>query len=146
MKVMKMKCKSMKYSVISLIFVSVLSAAALITALYSKKSGGEAYSYFFGAATGTFAVALAQALRCLKMRKDLKYRKKQEIVQKDERIINLRNRSMAVSYYITVIALAVASIASAVCGDMARAGEFSSILSLSVAVYFISYLVLSHKE
>lgn len=146
MKVMKMKCKSMKYSVISLIFVLILSAAALIMAFYSKKSGGESYSYFFGAATGTFAVALMQTVRCLKMRKNLKYRKKQEIAQKDERIINLRNRSMAVSYYMTVIALAVSSIVSAVCGDMAHAGEFSLILSLSVAVYFISYLVLSHKE
>lgn len=136
----------MKYSVISLVFVSVLSAAALIMAFYAKKRGWESYSYFFGAATGTFTVALMQAFRCLKMRKDLKYRKKQEIAQKDERIINLRNRSMAVSYYVTVICIAVASIVFAIKGDMDSARNFSTVLSLSAVVYFISYLVLSHKE
>lgn len=141
-----MKHKSDKYTLISLLFVLVLSAGAVFAGFYFKKKGEESYTYFFGIAAGAGTVVLAQVFRYLKMLKNSKYRKEQEIAQKDERLISLRNRSMAVSYYATVIGVAAASIISAVKGDIGSAEGFSMILSLSAVVYFVAYLILSHKE
>lgn len=141
-----MKCKSLKYNIISLSFIAVLIVIFSCIAIQFKKTGNEAYSYFLGATSGFAMVALCQAVRVFVMLKNSKYRKEQEIAQKDERIINLRNRSMAVSYYVTIIGIAVASIAFAIKGDMDSARNFSTVLSLSAVVYLIAYLVLSHKE
>lgn len=141
-----MKSKSLKYSVISLIFCLALSTGAFSTAFYFVKADSDTSAYFFGAGSGTAAVAVAMAIKIAVMLKNPKYRKEQETAQKDERLISLRNRSMAVSYYITVIGVAIASIVFAVKGDMYSARNLSTILCFSFAVYLIAYLVLSHKE
>ncbi len=146
MKVMKMKCKSMKYNVISTLFVMLLFSGALFAGFYFQKNGGTSSSYFFGGATGLLLVAIANSIRILRMKKNPKYKKEQETAQKDERLISLRNRSMAVAYYLTVMGAAVASIISAVRGDMNSAENFSLLLSMSLVVYLVSYLILSHKE
>lgn len=141
-----MKCKSMKYNVISTLFVMLLFSGALFAGFYFQKNGGASSSYFFGGATGLLLVAIANSIRILRMKKNPKYRKEQETAQKDERLISIRNRSMAVAYYLTVMGAAVASIISAVRGDMNSAENFSLLLSISLVVYLISYLILSHKE
>lgn len=141
-----MKHKSLKNSIISLIFCLALSAGAFSAAFYFVKADSDTSAYFFGAGTGTAAVAVAMAIKIAVMLKNPKYRKEQETAQKDERLISLRNRSMAVSYYITVIGVAIASIVFAVKGDMHSARNLSTILCFSFAVYLIAYLVLSHKE
>lgn len=141
-----MKCKSMKSNIISLAILAVLSAATVIAAIHLKKSGSEASAYFLGVFAGLTAVAVGQTVRILIMLKNSKYRKSQEIAQKDERIISIRNRSMAVSYHVTIFATAAASIISAASGDMKSASNFSLLLCISSAVYLIADLVLSHKE
>lgn len=141
-----MKSKSLKYSVISLMFCFALTAGAFSAAFYFVKINSHTSAYFFGAGTGAAAVALAMAIKIAVMLKNPKYRKEQENAQKDERLISLRNRSMAVSYYVTVICVAVASIIFAVKGDIDGAQNSSAVLSFSFAVYVIAYLILSHKE
>lgn len=141
-----MKCKSMKYNVISTLFVMLLFSGALFAGFYFKNKGGTSSEYFFGGATGLLLVAIANSIRILRMKKNPKYKKEQETAQKDERLISLRNRSMAVAYYLTVMGAAVASIISAVRGDMNSAENFSLLLSMSLVVYLVSYLILSHKE
>lgn len=146
MKVMQMKCKSMKVNIISLAILAVLSAATVFAGFYLKKTGSEASAYIFGVFTGLTAVAVGQTVRIIKMLKNAKYRKEQEIAQKDERLISINNRSMAVSYRITILATTAASIISAAASDMKSASNFSLLLCISSAVYLIAYLVLSHKE
>lgn len=141
-----MKCKSVKINIISMAVLAVLSAATVFAGFYLKKSGSESSVYFFGVFTGLMLVALVQAVRIIKMQKNAKYRKEQEIAQKDERLISIRNRSTAVSYRITILVTAAASIISAAMGDMKSASNFSLLLCISSAVYLIAYLVLSHKE
>lgn len=140
-----MKCKSLKNNIISLIFLSVLSIAAAFCGFYFKDSGGSA-SFFFGAASGLAAAVLARTVQILIMLKHPKYRKSQEIAQNDERLKTIRNRSMAVSYTVTIIALAFVSCIFAAMGNMQRASDCSMVICLSVVIYFVSYLVLSHKE
>lgn len=140
-----MKCKSMKYNVISTLFVMLLFSGALFAGFYFQKNGG-ASSYFFGGATGLLLVAVFNSIRMLKMKKNPKYRKKQETAQKDERLISLRNRSTAVAFFVLVIFCAVLSIISAIKGDMDKASDFSLVICIGTAVHFISYLILSHKE
>lgn len=141
-----MKCKSMKYNVISTLFVMLLFSGALFAGFYFQKNSGASSSYFFGGATGLLLVAIANSIRILRMKKNPKYRKEQETAQKDERLISIRNRSMAVAYYLTVMGAAVASIISAARGNMDGAENFSLLLSMSLVVYLVSYLILSHKE
>lgn len=141
-----MKCKSMKYNVISTLFVMFLFSGALFAGFYFQKNGGTSSEYFFGGATGLLLVAIANSIRILRMKKNPKYKKEQETAQKDERLISLRNRSMAVSYYLTVMGAAVASIISAVRGDMVSAENFSFLSSISLVIYLVTYLILSHKE
>lgn len=141
-----MKCKSMKYNVISTLFVMFLFSGALFAGFYFKNKDGASSSYFFGGATGLLLVAIANSIRILRMKKNPKYRKEQETAQKDERLISLRNRSMAVSYYLTVMGAAVASIISAARGDMVSAENFSFLSSISLVIYLVTYLILSHKE
>lgn len=141
-----MKCKSMKYNVISTLFVMLLFSGALFAGFYFKNKGGASSSYFFGGATGLLLVAVFNSIRMLKMKKNPKYRKEQETAQKDERLISLRNRSMAVAFFVLVISCAVLSIISAIKGDMDKASDFSLVICIGTAVHFISYLILSHKE
>lgn len=136
----------MKNNIISVAVLAVLSAATLFAAIYLKKSGSESSTYFFGMFTGLTAVAVFQSVRILIMLKNSKYRKSQELAQKDERLISINNRSRAVSFAVTVFATAAASIISAATGDMKSASKFSLLLCISTAVYLIAYLVLSHKE
>lgn len=141
-----MKHKSIRYTVISVAFVALLSVTLIFAGLHLKKTGAESSDYFLGAATGLMLVALAHTARIIKMSKNAKYRKKQEIEQNDERIISIRNRAMAVSYYATIMITAAASLISAALGNMENASHFSMLLSLSAVVYLVAYLVLSHKE
>lgn len=141
-----MKAKSIKYNLISTVFVMILFLGSLFAGFYFQNNGGASSSYFFGGATGLILVAIANSIRILRMKKNPKYRKEQETAQKDERLISIRNRSMAVAYYLTVMGAAVASIVSAVRGDMAGAENFSLLSSISLVVYLVAYLILSHKE
>lgn len=141
-----MKCKSMKYNVISTLFVMLLFSGALFAGFYFKNKGETSPEYFFGFAAGLLLVAVFNSIRMLKMKKNPKYRKEQETAQKDERLISLRNRSMAVAFFVLVISCAALSVISAIEGDMEKASDFSLVICIGTAVHFISYLILSHKE
>ncbi len=141
-----MKCKSMKYNVISTLFVMLLFSGALFAGFYFKNKGETSPEYFFGFAAGLLLVAVFNSIRMLKMKKNPKYKKEQEIAQTDERLISLRNRSMAVAFFVLVISCAALSVISAIEGDMEKASDFSLVICIGTAVHFISYLILSHKE
>ena len=146
MKVTGMKHKSIKYIVISLLNCFVITTGAFSAAFYFSEVGSQASSYFFGAGSGAAAVMVFNTVKLAIMLKNPKYRKEQEAAQKDERLISIRNRSMAVSFYTMIICAAVASFVFAAKGDLEKAGHFSGFLCVSTAVYFIAYIILSHKE
>lgn len=141
-----MKCKSMKYNIISTLFIIFLFSGALFAGFYFKNKGETSPEYFFGFAAGLLLVAVFNSIRMLKMKKNPKYKKEQEIAQTDERLISLRNRSTAVAFFVLVISCAALSVISAVEGDMEKASDFSLVICIGTAVHFISYLILSHKE
>lgn len=141
-----MKCKSMKYSVISTLFIIFLFSGALFAGFYFKNKGGTSDEYFFGFAAGLLLVAIFNSIRMLKMKRNPKYKKEQEIAQADERLKSIRNRSSAVAFFVLVLACAALSFVSAIEGDMDKASDFSLVICIGTAVHFISYLILSHKE
>lgn len=136
----------MKYNIISTLFIIFLFSGALFAGFYFKNKGETSPEYFFGFAAGLLLVAVFNSIRMLKMKKNPKYKKEQEIAQTDERLISLRNRSTAVAFFVLVISCAALSVISAVEGDMEKASDFSLVICIGTAVHFISYLILSHKE
>lgn len=136
----------MKYNIISTLFIIFLFSGALFAGFYFKNKGETSPEYFFGFAAGLLLVAVFNSIRMLKMKKNPKYKKEQEIAQTDERLISLRNRSTAVAFFVLVISCAALSVISAIEGDMEKASDFSLVICIGTAVHFISYLILSHKE
>lgn len=102
-------------------------------------------SMYAGMGGGLIAVGALQVARNLKYRRDPEYREKIDTVANDERNRFLRMKSWSWTGYIVVLVEAVGVIAAMILGRQELQQMLTYSVCLILAVYWITYLVLSKK-
>ena len=102
-------------------------------------------SMYAGMGGGLLAVGALQVARNLKYRKDPEYREKIDTENNDERNRFLRMKSWSWTGYIVVLVEAVGVIAAMILGRQELQQMLTYSVCLILAVYWITYLILSKK-
>ena len=102
-------------------------------------------SLFAGMGGALMAVGILRLLRIRKYRTDEAYRRKIDVETGDERNRFLRMKSWAWTGYIVVLVQAIASVIAMLLGHRQVQEILLYSVCLIVAVYWISYMVLSRK-
>ena len=102
-------------------------------------------SMYAGMGGGLIVVGALQVARNLKYRKDPEYREKIDTESNDERNRFLRMKSWSWTGYIVVLVEAVGVIAAMILGRQELQQMLTYSVCLILAVYWITYLVLSKK-
>ena len=120
----------------------VILGAALIALSVAEVLDSARYSAMGG---GLVAVGALQIARNLKYRKDTQYREKIDIELKDERSRFLRMQSWAWTGYVVVLVQGVGAVVAMALGKETVQLVLSYSVCLIIAVYWVSYLILSRK-
>lgn len=120
----------------------VLVGAALIALSVMEVLNSSMYA---GLGGGLFAVGLLQIARNIKYRKDPTYREKIDTEANDERNRYLRMKSWSWAGYIAILVEGIGAIVAMVAGEQTIQLVLSYSVCLLLAVYLISYIILSRK-
>ncbi len=120
----------------------VVLGAVLIVLTMTGKLDSSLYSGMGGA---LMAVGALQAIRNLRYRKDAKYREKIDVELTDERNRFLRLKSWSWAGYIVVLVEAAGVVIATILGEETVRQVLAYSVCLIIAVYWVTYYVLSRK-
>ncbi len=98
-----------------------------------------------GLGGGLIAVGVLQLVRNIKYQTNEDYKQQIDIAANDERNKQLRERAWAITGYIMVLGLAVASLVFWITEQAVLGQVLSICLCAELAIYWVSYLVLNQK-
>ena len=99
-----------------------------------------------GVGGGLIAVGIVMLIRCIRYKADDSFRKQVDIEANDERNRQLRMKAWSIAGYVTVIGLAIVSIAFGAMGRTELAHIFSYIVCFILVIYLIAYVILKRTE
>ena len=123
------------------IFWVVLGAVVIVLAVTGKLDS----SLYSGMGGALMAVGALQAIRNLRYRKDAKYREKIDVELTDERNRFLRLKSWSWAGYIVVLVEAAGVVIATILGEETVRQVLAYSVCLIIAVYWVTYYVLSRK-
>lgn len=140
-----MKKSAYKRISITTALLYIVFFAALGGAIYVKDNIPDSFSYILGFAGGLCGVAVVMTINLIIMKLSPKYRKKQEIEQNDERNNIIRLKANTLTFPITIIFVAAASIYFVVTGNKEAGSILSVMISAIIIVNVAAYSYFSKK-
>lgn len=135
--------KKFKINMIAKIIIIILGIGCIVYSFFTPNEDVSAYFLGFGA--GLIAVSLLSLIRYIRMAKNSNYAKKIENEYNDERLIRVVDKSLALTFRISVIIEALAVIVL----ELVKLNTWGEVLSLIVCgqcfLYLLIYWILSKK-
>lgn len=122
---------------------SVLAVAGIVVAVTACL--GYTDSSMAGLGGALTVLAALKLLKAAKYARDPEYARKVDASNSDERLAFLASKASEVTFQISVVVLAVLSLALRPFGLKAVADTLSCAMAAEVAVYWVSYLVVSRR-
>ena len=139
--------KIIKRKLIGSVICFVIGIACLIfLAVSYEKISEELLSYLSGFSSAIITVGIITLIKYTRLMKNENLSKKLENANNDERLKVINNASMAIAFRISVIVEAVISIICAVCSKLEIAEYLGFAICFQIAVYLITYFIISKKN
>lgn len=118
---------------------------ALGVVLIVLELAGKIDAFWSGMGGGFIGVAIVQIIRFARYQKDSEYREKVDTANKDERNRFISSKAWAWSGYLFIMICGVGTIAFRIAGKETLSMACAWAVCLMLALYWISYLILSRK-
>ena len=139
--------KIIKRKLIGSVICFVIGIACLIFLVVSyEKISEELLSYLSGFSSAIITVGIITLIKYTRLMKNENLSKKLENANNDERLKVINNASMAIAFRISVFVEAVISIICAVCNKLYISEYLGFAICFQIAVYFITYFIISKKN
>lgn len=123
-------------------YVAYVAVGILMVVLGVLGYVSEVLSGIGGALAGVGTIRLVQEARCTR---NPDYSRRREVANTDERNVFLAGKSASTTFRLSILGLAVISIAVRLAGQEAIANTLGFVMCAELVVYWVSYLVLSRR-
>ena len=134
--------KFAKTRLIGSIFCLVIGLISILISFFGKDITNELKNYLFGFAFGVIFVGVYFLIYSIILVINPKKNIEAENLQKDERILSIFDKSLSISFRITLVSEALASIVCAFLGYM----FISKILGILILIYLVTYIIISKRN
>ena len=139
--------KIIKRKLIGSMICFILGISSLIfLAISYEKISEELLSYLSGFSSGIIVIGIITLIKYTRIMKNEKISKKLENANNDERLKIINNKSMAISFRISVIIEAVISMICAVYNKMEIAEYLGLAICFQIIVYLLTYFIVNKKN
>lgn len=133
--------KFAKSRLIKAIICLVIGFILLLYVYLGDNINTELKSYLNGLSFGIGLIGVYFLIHSLFLLRSPKKSKEMENIQKDERLILIYDKSMALSFKVIILIEAVVSIISAFMGNMVIAEIIGILLAIQMIIYLIMYFI-----
>ena len=138
--------KFAKTRLIGSIFCLGIGLISILISFLGKDFSSELKNYLFGFAFGVIFVGIYFLIYSIILVINPKKNIEAENLQKDERILSIFDKSLSISFRITLISEALASIVSAFLGYMFISKVLGILISFELIIYLVTYIIISRKN
>jgi hypothetical protein len=135
---------------IKFILANIFNIIGMTTLLYTminhSNIGEELTSYLSGFSFGIIVVGIVFLFRTIRAMRNPKIAEKMNILENDERLEHILNKSMANTFKATMLIEALVSLFCAITNNMQIAGILGGVIWLQIVVYLIFYIIVSRKN
>lgn len=138
--------KFAKTRLIGSIFCLVIGIISILISFLGKDFSSELKNYLFGFAFGVIFVGIYFLIYSIILVINPKKNIEAENLQKDERILSIFDKSLSISFRITLISEALVSIVCAFLGYMFISKVLGILISFELIIYLITYIIISKRN
>ena len=138
--------KFAKTRLIGSIFCLIIGLISILISFFGKDITNELKNYLFGFAFGVIFVGIYFLIYSIILVINPKKNIEAENLQKDERILSIFDKSLSISFRITLISEALASIVCAFLGYMFISKVLGILISFELIIYLVTYIIISRKN
>ena len=138
--------KFAKTRLIGSIFCLIIGLISIVISFFGKDITNELKNYLFGFAFGVIFVGIYFLIYSIILVINPKKNIEAENLQKDERILSIFDKSLSISFRITLISEALVSIVCAFLGYMFISKVLGILISFELIIYLITYIIISKRN
>ena len=138
--------KFAKTRLIGSIFCLIIGLISILISFFGKDITNELKNYLFGFAFGVIFVGIYFLIYSIILVINPKKNIEAENLQKDERILSIFDKSLYISFRITLISEALVSIVCAFLGYMFISKVLGILISFELIIYLITYIIISKRN
>ena len=138
--------KFAKTRLIGSIFCLVIGLISILISFFGKDITNELKNYLFGFAFGVIFVGVYFLIYSIILVINPKKNIEAENLQKDERILSIFDKSLSISFRITLISEALVSIVCAFLGYMFISKVLGILISFELIIYLVTYIIISKRN
>lgn len=138
--------KFAKTRLIGSIFCLVIGLISILISFFGKDFSSELKNYLFGFAFGVIFVGIYFLIYSIILVINPKKNIEAENLQKDERILSIFDKSLSISFRITLISEALVSIVCAFLGYMFISKVLGILISFELIIYLVTYIIISKRN
>ena len=132
--------KNIKRKILCFLAISLVGLTLMIT-----NSIDEMNSMAFGLGSALLVIGLIKGIQLYKVSKDKEKLKQYEMIQNEERLKFISNKSSSLTWYITLFVQYIAMIVLTIMKQYNYASLISYITSIQVLIYLCSYYVFNKR-
>lgn len=138
--------KFAKTRLIGSIFCLGIGLISILISFLEKDFSSELKNYLFGFAFGVIFVGIYFLIYSIILVINPKKNIEAENLQKDERILSIFDKSLSISFRITLISEALVSIVCAFLGYMFISKVLGILISFELIIYLVTYIIISRRN
>lgn len=138
--------KFAKTRLIGSIFCLIIGLISIVISFFGKDITNELKNYLFGFAFGVIFVGIYFLIYSIILVINPKKNIEAENLQKDERILSIFDKSLSISFRITLISEALVSIVCAFLGYMFISKVLGILISFELIIYLVTYIIISKRN
>lgn len=138
--------KFAKTRLIGSIFCLIIGLISILISFFGKDITNELKNYLFGFAFGVIFVGIYFLIYSIILVINPKKNIEAENLQKDERILSIFDKSLSISFRITLISEALVSIVCAFLGYMFISKVLGILISFELIIYLVTYIIISKRN